>query len=68
MGHVIDDFCFKSQEIALQNKFADASWYFSTQNTSMEYWAMFERKNEEGLFGGNSLDCSGLQNEQRTRK
>ena len=28
---------------------------------------MFE-KGEVGLFGGNSLDCSGLQNEQRTGK
>ena len=28
---------------------------------------MFE-KGKEGMFGGNSLHCSGLQNKQRTRK
>ena len=49
MGLIIADSCFNSQEIDFENKVTDLSEYFFTQNTSIEYWAMFET----GLFGGN---------------
>ena len=38
--------------ILAENQVADLSGYFSTQNTPIEYWAMFE-KGKKGLFGGN---------------
>ena len=38
---VITDYCFKSQEIEFEKKIADLSGYFSTQNTSTDYWDMF---------------------------
>ena len=43
MGLILADSCFKSQEIDFENKVADLSGYFSTQNTPIEYWAMFEK-------------------------
>ena len=38
---IITDYCFKSQEIDFENKIADLSGYFSTQNAPIDYWAMF---------------------------
>ena len=52
MGLIIADSCFNSHVIDYENKVTDLSEYFLTQNTSIEYWAMFE-KGEKGLFGGN---------------
>ena len=52
MGLILADSCFKPQETDFENQFADLSRYFSTQNTPIEYWAMFE-KGKKGLFGGN---------------
>ena len=52
MGLTVADSCFKSQEIDFENKVSDLSGYFSTQNTSIAYWAILE-KGEKGLFGIN---------------
>ena len=52
MGLILADSCFKSQDIDFENQGAELSGYFSTQNTPIEYWAMFE-KGKKGLFGGN---------------
>ena len=42
MSIIIADSCFKSLEIDFENKIWDLSGYFSTQNSPIEYWAMFE--------------------------
>ena len=62
----------------IENKAADLSGYryFSTQNTSIECWAMFEKAKKgclEVIFISElkqqeTLDGSGLQIEQRTGK
>ena len=49
MGLTIADSCFKSQEIDFENKVADVSGYFSTQNTPIGYCALFEKAKKGSL-------------------
>ena len=46
---IITDYCFKSQEIDFENKMANLSGYFSTQNKSIDYWAMFWKRQKRAV-------------------
>ena len=58
MSLIIADSCFKSLEIDFENKIWDLSGYFSTQNTPIEYWAMFETGEKGNKKSNQTENCS----------